>query len=425
MGGPAHTGPAVGLLGYGPPVTAPPRLDTPGPATVPTRFWVWLGAMGLSLLGTQVLAFGMTWAAASLSGALAGLVLTAVTLPRVLLLLVGGAVADRAGPFRVLLLGDGVMVAVTLGLALALGAVGISPALLIGAGLAVGLVDAFYLPASGTMPRLLAPGAALPRAMAARQLTGQLALFGGAPLGGLLVALAGLATAAFFDVATFALMFLALVLLRPRDGAAACATEPAASLWRRSVDGVRVVAVDRTLRLSMLLVCAAAGLLLPVSSLLVPLLGRERGWSAGVTGLVVGAVALTVVLRGASERPGVAGPAGLLLSAAAVATLALPLPAPAAVGVGLGIGLGIGLFTAHIGPLILGRTPETHLARVQAVLVLAHSVPLLATVTVLGTAADVVGTPAVLVACGAALALAAGPALTSRALTAPELATTA
>jgi hypothetical protein len=59
------------------------------------------------------------------------------------------------------------------------------------------------------------------------------------------------------------------------------------------------------------------------------------------------------------------------------------------------------------------------------VLVFAHSVPLLATITVLGTAADVVGTPAVLVACGAALALAAGPALTSRALTAPELATTA
>ena len=53
----------------------------------------------------------MTWAAASLGGVLAGLVLTAINLPRVLLLLVGGAVADRAGPFRVLLIGDGVMLA--------------------------------------------------------------------------------------------------------------------------------------------------------------------------------------------------------------------------------------------------------------------------------------------------------------------------
>lgn len=383
--------------------------------------------MGLSLLGTQVLAFGMTWAAASVSGAVAGLVLTAVTLPRVLLLLVGGAVADRAGPFRVLLLGDGVMVAVTLGLALALGTAGVSPTLLICAGLAIGLVDAFYLPASGTMPRLLAPGPALPRAMAARQLTGQLALFGGAPLGGLLVALAGLTAAALFDAASFALMFAVLALLRPRAVAPVVKSEPGASLWRRSLDGLRVVAVDRTLRLSMLLVCAAAGLLLPVSSLLVPLLGRERGWSAGTTGLVVGAVALStatvtlaVLARGASTRPGIAGPAGLLLSAAAVAGLALPVPAAAAAALGLGIGLGIGLFTAHIGPLIRDRAPASHVARVQAVLVLAHSVPLLATITLLGTAADVVGAPTVLATCGLALAAAAAAALTSCALTAPE-----
>ena len=108
-----------------------------------------------------------------------------------LLLLVGGAVADRAGAFRVLLLGDGVMLAVTLALALALSAAGLSPVLLVGAALAIGIVDAFYLPASGTMPRRLAPGPPLARAMAARQLTGQLAAFAGAPLGGLLVAAGG------------------------------------------------------------------------------------------------------------------------------------------------------------------------------------------------------------------------------------------
>ena len=47
---------------------------------------------------------------------------------------------------------------------------------------------------------------------------------------------------------------------------------------------------------------------------------------------------------------------------------------------------------------------------------LAQSVPLLATNTVLGTAADVVGASAVLVTCGAAAAVAAGTALASRAL---------
>jgi MFS family permease len=393
----------------------------PGSTAPPARYWGWLAAMGLSVLGTQVLAFGMTWAAAPLSGALAGLVLTAIVLPRVLLLLVGGAMADRAGPFRVLLLGDGVMVAVTIGLALALGAAGLSPALLVGAALAIGVVDAFYLPASGTMPRRLAPGPSLARAMAARQLTGQLAAFAGAPLGGMLVALAGLAAAAWFDAGTFALMFVALVVLRPRDSPGE--REAAPSLWRRSLDGLRVVATDRGLRPAMLLVCAAGGLLLPVSSLMVPLLGRERGWSAGAAGIVVGAVALgtaavalTVLFRGASSRPELAAPAGLLLAAGGVAGLALPVPPPVAAALGLGIGLGTGAFVAHVGPLILGRTPASHMSRVQAVLVLAQSLPLLATNPVLGATADVVGAPAVLAACGAALAVAAGAALASRAL---------
>jgi hypothetical protein len=402
------------------------EADAPGSASLSTRFWLWLAGAGLSLLGTQVLAFGMAWAAASLSGTLAGLVLTAIVLPRVLLLLVGGAVADRAGPFRVLLVGDGVMLAVTLALALTLGSAGLSPALLIGAGLAIGVVDAFYLPASGTMPRRLAAAPALARAMAARQLTGQLAAFAGAPLGGLLVALAGLTAAAYFDAATFALMFFVLLLIRPRDSPGD-GLRPGPSLWLRSLDGLRVVAVDRTLCL-LLLVSAAAGLLLPVSSMLVPLLGRERGWSAGTAGLVVGAVALgtatvaiAVLARRASSRPGVAGPAGLLVAAAGVAGLALPLPSPAAVVLGIVIGLGTGVFTAHIGPLILGQTPASHLSRVQAALVLAQTLPLLGTITLLGTAADVAGTPAVLVACGIALAVAATAALTSPALTARRM----
>jgi hypothetical protein len=160
-----------------------------------------------------------------------------------------------------------------------------------------------------------------------------------------------------------------------------------------------------------------------VSSLLVPLLGRERGWSAGTAGLVVGAVALgtasvalTVLARRTFSSPEVAGPAGLLLAAGAVVGLALPLPASASVALGLGVGLGTGLFVAHVGPLILGRTPTSHMSRVQAVLVLAQSVPLLATNPVLGAAADVLGASTVLVGCGAVLAVAAGTALVSRAL---------
>ncbi|WP_428965237.1 hypothetical protein [Micromonospora fluostatini] len=87
---------------------------------VPGGYWAWLGGTGLALTGTQVLAFASAWVAAGEGGLLAGLVLTATNLPRVLLVLVGGAVADRVGPGRVLV-GTAVAMVVVTG-ALAVGA---------------------------------------------------------------------------------------------------------------------------------------------------------------------------------------------------------------------------------------------------------------------------------------------------------------
>lgn len=50
-------------------------------------------------------------------GSVAALVLTAVNLPRASLLLIGGAAGDRYGARKVMLIGDGVMIAVTVLLA--------------------------------------------------------------------------------------------------------------------------------------------------------------------------------------------------------------------------------------------------------------------------------------------------------------------
>jgi MFS family permease len=396
-------------------VTAAPAL--------PASYRTWLIAVGASLLGTQVLAFAMAWAAAGFSGLLAGLVLAAITLPRTLLLLVGGAVADSAGPRRVLLTGDAVMLATTAMLAALLLTVGMSPALLLAAALVTGTVDAFYLPASGTLPRLLVPPASLPRAMAARQLVGQAAASTGAPLGGLLVALAGLAAAAVFDAATFALMLGVLLVL----GRALPDPPPAApggdALWRRALDGVRVVAADRVLRAATLLVVVAAATLIPVPALLVAVLARQRDWPASQTGLVVGAVAVgaaavfvAVLLRRASSRPGVVGPAGLVLAAAGTAALAAPLRDPGAVAAALAVGAGTGLFTAHVGPVLLERSPPGHVARVQAVLGVAQSLPLMVGNPLLGVLSDLGGAGTVLVGCAAALAAAASTALVTGAL---------
>ena len=89
-------------------------------SALPAPYWRWLAGTGLSLVGTQTLAFAMAWTAAADSALLAGLVLTLVNLPRAALLLVGGAAGDRLGAWRVLVVCDATMLAATLGLTLVL-----------------------------------------------------------------------------------------------------------------------------------------------------------------------------------------------------------------------------------------------------------------------------------------------------------------
>ncbi|MGD0561029.1 MAG: hypothetical protein ABSA93_39415 [Streptosporangiaceae bacterium] len=69
----------------------------------------------------------------------------------------------------------------------------------------------------------------------------------------------------------------------------------------------------------LLLVAGAAGFVIPVTSLLVPLITRQHHWSAATAGLIVGAqaagaivIALAVARRGTSARPGLAATADVL-----------------------------------------------------------------------------------------------------------------
>ncbi|GIJ52454.1 hypothetical protein Val02_93400 [Virgisporangium aliadipatigenens] len=399
-------------------------------------FWVWLGGHTVSLLGTQVLAFGMGWVAAGRSGILGGLVLTTITLARTLLLLVGGAVGDRFGVWRTMVAGDAVMLVVTVLVAVVARFAGTPAWLLLLAALAIGVVDAFYLPSSGSMPKRLVPGSHLARAMSARQLAHQGTAFLGAPVGGVVVSAVGLAGAALVDAFSFAAMLGVLLLLRPRVSAAAPAVARAGGgLLDGAVDGVRLMVADRLLRPMLLLVVVAAGVLLPIPSLLIPLLAHERRWSAGTAGVVVGAVALAtagvaviVLMRGAGRRPGTIAALGLLVVAAGVLALAADLPLSAAVDLpmtaaagppvaaALLIGVGTGLFATHLGPLVLGSAPDTHLARVQSVVILAQSLPLVLTGNVLGATADRLGAPAALVACAVVLAATGAAALSAQRL---------
>jgi len=378
------------------------------PTPLPRAWFVFLAASTLSQLGDSVLWFGLGWAAASHGGQVAALVLTASGLPRLLLVLVGGSVADRVGARRLLLCTESVMVAVCLALAVGLHTSGPVAWLLAAAGVASGVVSAFSLPALGSMPRRLVDDAALPHAMALRQGLGQAVLLAGAPLGGILVVAVGLPVVAAADAVCFAALLVVLAVIRPGRR-----VDPAVgSFWGSLSDGARVVRRTRGLAGALVLTGAVAAVVLPVSSLLVPLLGRASGWDAGTTGVVVGTqaagaigAALVVARTGTARRTGQAVALGLVAAAGGVALVASggegPMVLTACVATMIGAGTGVAV--AHLGPFVLGSAPRTHLARVQAWTALAQLAPVVVSNNLLGTLAEHVSPSAALYCCAASL----------------------
>jgi MFS family permease len=324
---------------------------------------------------------------------MAALVLTAITLPRTVLLLLGGAVGDRFGARRVMIVGDSVMFAAALLLAVVSLRLGTSSWLLVVVASVIGTVDAFYLPATGSMPRRLVGKEQFPRALAMRQAGGQIASLLGAPLGGVLVATGGLSFTAAVDAVTFAVVLVVLLRVRPDFDVERSSHQE--SLLAGAVGGVRLAVKDPVLRPALLLTGAAAGFLLPVVSLLNPLLAREHGWGAGAAGLVTGGqavgmvvVSLLVTRRGAMRRIGVGAALGLCGAALGIAAVAMAPATSVAVAGGIVVGAGSGMFACHIGPLVLTSIPETHLSRMQALLTLVQSLALLVANNVLGVLAD-------------------------------------
>ena len=394
----------------------------PGPQIsalpIPTRFWVWLRGLRLPALGARILGFAMAWVAAGYGGAFAGLVLTAINLPRTLLLLLGGAVVDRVGAWRVMLCGDAVMTLVTGVFAGALLMWGPSPWLLLLVAVLMGTVDAFYMPASGSMPRRLVPDEKLAQAMSARQISVQLAAVVGGPIGAFVVASVGIAAAAIVNSSAYAVMFVILLLIRPTNGVPQIEPAPVETkktkFGQAALEGLRISLTDPILRPGLLMLIGCAAFLLPVLSLILPVLARQQGWEATHVGLIYGVstaftaiIAMWVLLTGGFTRPGLAGCGGLGIAAVGILGLAI-LPGQALlVTSGALVGLGVGLFSTHIGPLLLGGTPLTHLGRIQAVVAMAQSLPLLVSNFLLGSLAQFTSARVALVICSVMLVLTA------------------
>ncbi|MGW3654343.1 MFS transporter [Streptomyces sp. NPDC005151] len=378
-------------------------------AKLPRTYLLWLSGAFTSQLGDAAMYFALGWAATAHGGGTGGLVLTAVALPRTLFLLIGGAVADRFSPRRILIIGDSIMLAMTLVVGLTAAAQGSTLWLLLGAGVVMGTIDAFYLPVSGSMPRRLVDPDRLDRAVGLSQTGSQLISLVGGSLGGALVTAGGLVGAALFDGLTFAFAVIVAALIRPRFEVPPPAQR--ASLLREAGQGVTFSLRHPVLRPALILTGAVAGFAIPVGSLLVPLLARENHWGARAAGVVLGGqalgallVALLVARRGALRLPGFVAALSVVPMGLGIWVLALTERAPIAVAAATAIGLGLGLFVTHLGPLMLGASPYSHLARVQSLITLVQSLVLVVTLNLLGQLADAIDAFTTAVVCAAVLA---------------------
>lgn len=333
----------------------------------------WLVIKALSDAGDAIFTIAFAWTAIQIaSPAVAGLVVAAGTVPRAIVLLVGGAYADRKDSRRLMIIFNALRVVVLVSVALWCLAAPPTVALLLIASIAFGLCDAFFEPAAGTMPRQLVAPADLPAYSALTQTLSRLGTMAGSAVGGFLVAAFGIAGSAGLNTLTYLVVIVFIVLwLRPRFALPRASAEQ--SVLRGVLDGFRHLGRERETRT---LVIALSGLNLAVGPALaigLPLQASAHGWGAGAVGIfeaLVGGGAMLgalTVIRWRPRREAVGGFSALMVQGAGI--VALGIGSPVLVGAGsLAIGFTAGFASALLGSTFAATAAPDYLGRLGSIL---------------------------------------------------------
>jgi MFS family permease len=384
---------------------------------------LWLGET-ISALGDQFALVALPWLALILTGSSVALgsVLALMAIPRALLMLVGGVFVDRLSPRRVMLASNAVRLAAVMLLALVTLDGVVSLWMLYGFALAFGVADAFFFPAQNSIVPALVAEEQLQQANGVIQGTGQLSVFIGPALAGLLVAafatsgphpdLTGVAVALFVDGLSFVVSLATLALIRGGSTGAA-AEMPVAQAFR---EGLAFVSQSPTMRFAVLVVMAINFLIVGPFDVGVPMIAYTRlseGAAAFGTlmsalggGAVVGMLA-AAALPGPSPR--LFGPLVMAILACAGGGLA-GLAVVNSLIVALGVTAVIGFATGY-GNLLLvtwaqQRIPQALMGRVLSLIGLG-SMALIPLSQVVAGAAVQYSLSGMLLAAGGAMSLVA------------------
>ncbi|WP_435799882.1 MFS transporter [Streptomyces canus] len=197
------------------------------------------------MIGDSVYYIALSWAAVQTgTPSQAGVVMAVSAVPRAVLMLGGGVIADRFGPRRVVILSDTVRCAAVLAVAglLFLTGPGLWPLAVLA--LVFGTVDAVFLPAVGALPARVTSRGQLARVQGMRGLGIRFASVVGGPLGGLAVAVGGAAAAFTFAGLLIAVSVPLLISVRLRELPAGDGTGEGSGAADGAVDGAEGTGVS-------------------------------------------------------------------------------------------------------------------------------------------------------------------------------------
>jgi hypothetical protein len=341
---------------------------------------LWLGS-STSLLGSQCYLVAMPWLVLQMTGSslALGTIMMTATIPRTVLMLVGGAVTDRVSPRRVLI------------------ATATTRTFLVGAVSALvwlhlvelwqlylltfmfGVADAFSVPAGGALiPSLVAPQQ-LPRAHALLQSSVVLIQMLGPAPAGLIIKGLGIASAFFIDALSFLAVIAALFKIPdpPRPPAPPAGAPPRPGVLRSIGEGWRAVWNDPPLLALTVLFTAINLCVIGPTGVGLPALAKFQFGTATALGILLscfsGGTLAGVLLGGLVKQPRWRGPKILTMSAlSGLGLLAVGLVTQlAAIGAFLVLaGLGVGFINVQFAAWAQMRIDRALLGRVHSVVIL-------------------------------------------------------
>jgi DHA3 family macrolide efflux protein-like MFS transporter len=327
----------------------------------------WLAGTAVSAFGDFVWVVALAWTAAhTLSPALAGAVIGAEMLPQAVLILVGGVVADRLDPRRILISGEVARAVVLVLGALAWQAGYDGAATLFALAVSFGIVAGLTIPSGMALVRQQVSPDDFGTVMGWYQVSGRVMRLLGAPAGGLFVAWGGPSAAMLVDAATFAVIAVVLLaVVRPRYRL------PRAehARWRDSLaDGLGYLRRSPTARIFVTGLTALNVFVSPVVALGLALRVDGSGWGPHWLGIADGALAAGAIVGSLAAirwQPAYAASAGFRvlvlqgcgLAAVGVGSLPVVLAGMATVGVTAGLASVwlSGAFLKAVDPEYTGR----------------------------------------------------------------------